>query len=309
MKLLVFIQKLLETVLNIPFLGRLLDLYLSWCGSVVRWFAGSRAAPNLQHCQRPVKTLIYYQYEGCPYCRLVRESISVLALDVEVRPCPRTTLSEYGVSANESRFRPEAVKLSGKCMFPLLVDPNFTPPMVLPESRDIVNHLWEHYGKKASEPWNYRRVNTTRILCALPTAFRCLPAMGLLRTPSKAPGKELIEIFSYDACPYSRLIRESLDSLELPYLLHNYPIYDTPQNQRKTLEKVIKKYDVALNVQGFTTPLLIDPNTSKVFTNSAKAVRYLFQTYAIGKAEANWADYSTKGASASHGTIPGFKKD
>ena len=38
---------------------------------------------------RPKKTLEIYEFEGCPFCRKVREAISVLDLDVIYYPCPQ----------------------------------------------------------------------------------------------------------------------------------------------------------------------------------------------------------------------------
>lgn len=300
-----------EFVFYIPVIGALINLLLSFCGSLSRGFVGYKAANGLEHCNRPKKTLILYQYEGCPFCRLVRENFSVLALDVIVYPCPRTTLARYGVS-DESRFRPEAARLSGKCMFPLLVDPNFETPVVMLESRDIISHVWKHYGNKATPPWNFRCVSNFRMTCFLPSAFRFFPWMGIIRTPSKEPGKKLIELYAYDACPYSRLVREALDSLELPYLLHNQPIYGAMPAQSEIFQALLRDANSSSflsKLSCISTPLLIDPNTGSMIANSADCVAYLTKTYAIGRATCDWSQYSTKGASACHGTIPGYLKD
>ena len=60
---------------------------------------------------RPELPLVLYEYEGCPFCRRVREAVTTLDLDLEVRPTPRETLAEYGF-VEHSRFRPE-VKAGG----------------------------------------------------------------------------------------------------------------------------------------------------------------------------------------------------
>ena len=38
---------------------------------------------------RPEQRLILYDFEACPFCRKVRELLSDLDLEVEVRPCPK----------------------------------------------------------------------------------------------------------------------------------------------------------------------------------------------------------------------------
>ena len=38
---------------------------------------------------RPARPLELYDFEGCPYCRKVREALSMLDLDAIVYPCPK----------------------------------------------------------------------------------------------------------------------------------------------------------------------------------------------------------------------------
>jgi glutathione S-transferase len=54
-----------------------------------------------------------YEFEGCPFCRKVREAVAILDLDVEFKPCPM----------NGPTFRPEAIKMGGKSQFPFMLDP------------------------------------------------------------------------------------------------------------------------------------------------------------------------------------------
>lgn len=51
---------------------------------------------------------------GCPFCRKVREAVTLLDLDVLFWPCPK----------DGPTYRPKAVSMSGKSQFPFLVDPN-----------------------------------------------------------------------------------------------------------------------------------------------------------------------------------------
>jgi hypothetical protein len=99
MPLLSVTEAVVTFLINLPTIGFYINVGLSYCASASRLFKGASAAPNLEKCKRPGKMIIFYQYEGCPFCRRVRETMSALALDVLVYPCPRVTLGEYGVVA------------------------------------------------------------------------------------------------------------------------------------------------------------------------------------------------------------------
>ena len=117
MKVLHYCSRAFEAVKKVPVLGRVADLATSSLASCFRGLSGSFAAGGLEKCQRPAKLLKLYEFEGCPFCRNVRETLSVLALDVEIYPCPRSTLKAYGAVEN-SRFREEVTKLGGKARAP-----------------------------------------------------------------------------------------------------------------------------------------------------------------------------------------------
>lgn len=93
------IESVVSGLIAFPVVGLFVNLCLSWCASASRGFKGGQAAVNLELCRKPEKMIIFYQYEGCPFCRRVRENLSALAIDVLVYPCPRVTLGEYGVVA------------------------------------------------------------------------------------------------------------------------------------------------------------------------------------------------------------------
>ena len=125
------------------------------------------------------------------YCRKVREALSILDLDVVVYPCPR----------NGTRFRPGLVERGGKAQFPYLLDPNTGREMY--ESDDIVRYLFETYGD-GSLPLPLVGGPLTDLSSMLSGALR--PGLGTWRRASHEP-VEPLELYSYEASPYSRLVR------------------------------------------------------------------------------------------------------
>ena len=66
------------------------------------------------HSKHPQEPLELYEMEGCPFCRLVREALTDLDIDVMILPCPK----------GGDRYRPLVERLGGKQQFPYLMDPN-----------------------------------------------------------------------------------------------------------------------------------------------------------------------------------------
>jgi Glutathione S-transferase, N-terminal domain len=194
--------------------------------------AAARARPPPDH------HLVLYEYEASPWCRLVREYATILDLNIHIRPCPRQTLFLEGAFDASSRFRPEAMDLlkshrqTDDLTFPLLVDDTYGYPIVLAQSYEILEHLWEHYGQDILAGENYerrpdQRWNSTNIPFPLrflslvaPSYLRPWPTSGVLQTASEFDEKSGKELTSYQAegCPESRLTREVLCTLEIPYL-------------------------------------------------------------------------------------------
>lgn len=222
---------------------------------------------------QPAKPLELYEYEASPYCRLVREALSELDLDALILPCPQ----------GGTRHRPRVKELGGKLLFPFLHDPNTGTCMY--ESADIVDYLVRTYGGRGQAARGLRRQGAV-LASALTTTARGL--RGAKAVPSKAPAQPL-ELYSFESSPYSRLVRERLCELELPYLLRNtakarwedvgppwirakyFP--DLPVEGRNRLRLL----DLAGRVQ---VPYLVDPNTGVAMFESAEILRYLDQHYA-----------------------------
>ncbi len=223
--------------------------------------------------RQPELLLTLYEFEGCPYCRLLRSTLSELDLDVLIQPCPK----------NGQRFRPVAKTLGGKAQFPFLHDPNTGARLY--ESKDIADYLARTYEGRAI---GNRGLSRGTYLGASMLASAGRPLKGMRARPSRAPAQPL-ELYSFESSPYSRLVREVLSELELPYILRNTakarwtdmgpPSFrdqlfkgqkDTSRNRSVLLERTGK-------VQ---VPYLIDPNTGTEMYESAAIIDYLEKTYA-----------------------------
>ena len=199
--------------------------------------------------------MILYDFEASPWCRLVREYLTLLDLTVHVRPCPRQTLF-YGEGAftNQSRFRPQAMALLRKylpqanddLMFPMLVDQSDPDKIVvLQQSYEIIQHLWSHYGesvlptKGQQQKRRDQQMNSSKIpfvlrflSLAAPSYVRPCPSCGVMRLENtwdvnRDKADELV-LYQSEGCPASRLVRESLCSLEIPY--KSVPVAEGSQN-------------------------------------------------------------------------------
>ena len=152
-----------------------IDALLNVLAGTVRGWRGTAAfAPP---DRRPEKLLKLYDIEASPYCRLVREVMTELDLDVLVVPCP----------AGGTRFRPEAEAIGGKRLFPLLVDDNTGTHLY--ESADIIEYLEQTYGRPSATARGWRRsvaVGSSYASSAL--LWRAGSSItGMTARPSKAP--------------------------------------------------------------------------------------------------------------------------
>jgi glutathione S-transferase len=200
---------------------------------------------------RPAQPLELYEFEGCPYCRKVREALSVLDLDAIVHPCPK----------GGRTFRLEVERRGGKQQFPYLVDPNHGAALY--ESDAIVRHLFQRYGD-GTVPLAMRLGPVGDAGAMLASALRL--GAGSRRRPGRRPPQRL-ELYSFEASPFCRLVRETLCELELPYLLHN-------------VAKGSPKRPAFVARSGkMMVPYLVDPNTGTALFESADIAAYLERTY------------------------------
>jgi glutathione S-transferase len=227
---------------------RPLDVATSFAASVARVGTGM-AVGTLG--RRPERPLVLYDFEACPFCRKVREALSILDLDVLVKPCPH----------GGTRFRPEVVQRGGKAQFPYLIDPN--TQVELYESDEIVAYLFGQYGD-GNVPAALALGPLTLATSALASGWRI--GSGQSARPSRCPAEPL-ELWSFEASPYCRIVRERLSELELPYLLHN--VAKGSPKREAFVERAGK----------MQVPWLWDPNGDTALFESGDIVAYLDAAY------------------------------
>lgn len=227
---------------------RSLDVLSSIAATLARAAQGMRTG---RLGRRPAQALLLFDFESCPFCRKVREALTVLDLEVDVRPCPK----------GGERFRPEVIARGGKAQFPYLVDPNTGKEMY--ESDAIVRYLFAEYGDGPPP---------AVLLGQLPVLGGAIASglrfgRGTHAEPSRAPELPL-ELWSFEASPFCRIVREKLCTLELPYRLHN--VGKGSPSRAAFVERSGK----------LQVPYLEDRNTGAALFESAEIVAYLERSYA-----------------------------
>ncbi|WP_372966543.1 glutathione S-transferase N-terminal domain-containing protein [Marinobacter sp.] len=237
-------------------------------------FSAWRGCLVVKPVPQPEKPLILYDIEACPYCRKVREALTALHLDAEIRPCPK----------GGRIYRGEAESLGGKKQFPMLIDQN--AGQVLYESDEIVEYLFTRYAN-ISVPGYYQSKSWQVALGAAGSASSEL--RGMRAEPAKRPEQGL-HLWSFEGSPFSRLVREKLCEFELPYTLHNLgkehwtefgpafqrirpgPYKPQPGGKRDTFFQEHGRVQV---------PYLEDPNTGVKLFESKRILDYLEKEYAM----------------------------
>ena len=203
---------------------------------------------------RPTAPIELYEFEGCPFCKKVREAVVWLDLDVLFFPCPQ----------GGPTFRERVKQEGGKSMFPYMKDPNTGVAMY--ESDDIIDYLYDTYGPGKEKVSSLLRAGALTVLTA---GFGLAPRMGAgsryraARMPEKP-----ITVYSYEASPFCKLVREKLVELEIPHLM-------------KSCGRGSMKRQELVDRRGvFQAPYIEDPNTGTAMFESSAIVKYLEETYA-----------------------------
>jgi glutathione S-transferase len=221
---------------------------------------------------KPKRTLQLYDIENCPYCRLVREALTELDLDVEIYPCPRSG----------ERFRPELVERGGKAQFPYLVDRNTGVEMY--ESLDIIAYLFETYGQREM-PLKWKAGKLQTLGSQLASAPRL--SRGMQALPGLAP-EYLLELYSFESSPYARPVRELLCEMEIPYIVRNcgrtrleeWILPPMRERLKIQLDSELENRRVLQQTEGrVSIPYLYDPNTERGLFESSDILNYLREVY------------------------------
>lgn len=246
------------------------NLVSSTLASSLRGWSGIRSRTD---SEKPAQLLKIYDIENCPFCRVVREALTELDLDAIILPCPKGGL----------RFRPEVLIHGGKHQFPYLIDLNTHTEMY--ESMDIISYLYETYGG-TELPLKWKLGPLQKLSSSLASATRLQE--GMYVKPSTEPELTL-ELYSFEASPYARPVRELLSSLEIPYILRSCGRSNKdewlPPKLREKLEiepeSVLPNRMAMMEKEGkMGIPYLWDSNTHTGLFESDEILEYLTEHYA-----------------------------
>ena len=248
----------------------MLDLLTSTLASQTRLWAGTKAAATKISEQQP---LIMYDNAADPCCRLVREAISELNLDVLIIPCPRQ--GERHMQHLQEAYQCDSL--------PVLVDNN--TQTLLNSTSAIITYLYRQYAN--TTPPLRLRLNPLNYASSQAASLLRWNA-GKYKRAAHIPTDPLV-LYSFESSPYARPVRETLCELEIPYLLVNLgkqqwgelgpakrrlqkdsePLADTKRSQFWAEHGTVQ------------VPYLIDPNHDTAMFESRAIVDYLTTTYAI----------------------------
>ena len=240
---------------------------------------GGRGVTGTPHPKQPEQPLKLYEFEGSPYCRRVREVLTLLNLDYEVYPCPK----------GGTKYRPLVKQLGGKTQFPFLLDENTDTRLY--ESEDIIHYLFEQYGRSGKTPKKYAHYPKTPYVAYVGTLVNGASGVWINKSiKDRVAPEQLLQLWGFEASPYTRVVRGLLTELELPFKFHNVPKERWQDQGPAVLRLKPGKYvplaggkrEQVMQVMGrdIQVPYLVDPNTETALFESADIVAYLKQTYA-----------------------------
>jgi glutathione S-transferase len=218
----------------------------------------------LQNAPRPQQPLVLYEYDASPYCKRVRETINLLDLTVEYRPCP---------GARQGQFSEELFQKTGRRTVPYLYDPNTDTGLF--ESSDQIEYLLTTYGPPEKDFDRKALWPITFEAFSLFTATQVAILLGIpggRRQANARPDNEQmkpLELWGYETSPFVRPVREKLGSLCLPHIMVSCSRGSS--NRDKMMEKMGR----------FQVPLLVDPNTGIEMFESTEIEKYLEDVYSI----------------------------
>jgi len=202
---------------------------------------------------RPAEPIEVFEFESCPFCRRLRETLSEFDLNYVSR-----------TSAKGSAKRDILRARGGKAQFPYMIDPNTGTEMY--ESEDIIDYLHATYATPRAKVWRVVNKPKTMVWGSLTSMVRTKG--GRVRRPRPEQPAERLVLYNFEASPYCRKVREALNELDLDVEVRNVA-------KRSPRRPELKERGGRMMV-----PYLIDPNTGTEMYESDDIVAYLYATYA-----------------------------
>lgn len=248
------------------------DTLTSGLASIARLpFGTIVASPSLPTNVPRISAL--YDMEGNTDCRLVRERISELDLNVDT-VIPAGENSRAAKDASFKYYLGDAVK-----SIPLMVVVDESGERIYAGRDDVLGFLTDEFGARNPIIEENEEELKKKIVEAL--VFLSEPLPSLLRfgraqdvagcarsSETPRPSTPLI-MYSYEGNQFCRLVREVLSELDIPYEL-------------KSAGKGSSKRAELSEITGGSTqcPFLIDPNTDTQMAESKDIIEYLYKKYA-----------------------------
>jgi len=212
--------------------------------------------PRVTADQRPEpkELLELYDFEGCPYCRKVREALCELDLDYLVHPVGKG-------SAHRAQLR----AIGGTVQAPYLIDPNTGTRLY--ESDEIIDYLNETYGAGRRAGWSLPIPSfVDNFNSALASGVR-LGRGVRCRVADRQAHLQPLTLYNMEGSPYCRKVRETLSELDLDAVIRNLP-KGSP-----------KRSELVQRAGKMQVPYLIDTNTGREMYESDDIIAYLEDTY------------------------------
>ena len=250
-----------------------LNILSSVVASTVRSWRGAKSSKTNQ---QPPLLPILFDSEDNPECRLVREALTELNLDVLIYPCPQ----------GADRFAAELQAYGGKnASIPYLVDPNSHVKL---EGAEAINaYLFQQY-KQQEIPKNLDATSLNLFNSRLASLARF--RLGALQAKPSKTVTQPLTLYSFEASPYSRPVRERLCELQLPYRLINLGKQQLADVGPATFRLHWGEYHPLPNSKRANllaergrvqVPFLLDPNNSIEMYESKDILDYLDKMYAL----------------------------
>jgi len=239
---------------------------------------GGRGVMGTAFPKQPQQPLKLYEFEGSPFCRRVREVLTLLNLDYEVYPCPK----------GGKKYREIVKQQGGKEQFPFLVDENTQIKMY--ESQDIIHYLFQHYGKSGKTPKKYAEYPKYPVVAIAGTLINSARGIWInQKIVERDAPVQLLELWGFEGSPFTRVVRALLTELEVPYIFHNVAkerwqdmgpaVLRFKPGQYEPLKGGKREKIVQVMGRDIQVPYLVDPNNHVKMFESAKIVEYLKQHY------------------------------